>query len=241
MGLGALGGALALRYDRSPWWGFLLPLLVDAGTPALRDLVDPLATMTAVGLLAAWLLRWSPWVVGIWALSAVLSREQNVLIVLIVLLQALTGRRWKVAFAASFGWLVWTATLKGVYGTWPFVPGNLDPFLTGVFSITRHRAIIHTTGMVLLLVQVGVSLSMPFFRAEPTSALVALAGAVLALFGGEFIFAAWESYSRVFLWMPLGIWLWSLSSGRRWPVLLIAPWAMWPGVALLQAWRAVGA
>ena len=41
----------------SPWWGFLLPLLLNAGTPALRDLTDPVATFAVCGLLAAWLMQ----------------------------------------------------------------------------------------------------------------------------------------------------------------------------------------
>ena len=57
------------------------------------------------------------------------------------------------------------------------------------------------------------------------------------MFGGVLIYASFDSYARVFVWMPLGIWLWALQSGRRWPMGFLAPWALWPAVALLQAWR----
>src|SRR5207244_3002432 len=49
-GLAWLGAGLALRHGRSAWWGFLLPLVVNVGMPALRDLTDPLAALTACGL-----------------------------------------------------------------------------------------------------------------------------------------------------------------------------------------------
>jgi hypothetical protein len=41
--LAAVGALLALRSGLSSWWGFLLPIAVNAGLPALRDLTDNLS------------------------------------------------------------------------------------------------------------------------------------------------------------------------------------------------------
>src|SRR5207248_1134152 len=120
-GLAWLGGLLAVRHGRSAWWGFLLPLVVNVGMPALRDLTDPLAALTACGLLAAWLSRGRGWVVAAWAAAAVLSREQNAAVVLIVLSAALYHRQWRhaaglVAIVLLFGG--WLVALRGAYGAW---------------------------------------------------------------------------------------------------------------------------
>src|SRR5262249_16692304 len=67
VGLAWLGATWATRHGRSAMWGVLLPIVVNAGTPALRDLTDPLSAFTVAGLLVAYLLGWRSWVVGLWA------------------------------------------------------------------------------------------------------------------------------------------------------------------------------
>ena len=59
----------------------LVPLLLNAGTPVLRNLTDPLALLAVLGLLVAWLLRWDLWALVLFAAGAVFSREQNVAVV----------------------------------------------------------------------------------------------------------------------------------------------------------------
>src|SRR5216684_4056159 len=88
-GLAGFGALFATKFNRSPWWGLLLPLVLNATTPALRDLTDPLAMFCAFALLAAWLLRGNAFVLALLAAAAAFSREQNVAIVGIVLLAAL--------------------------------------------------------------------------------------------------------------------------------------------------------
>jgi hypothetical protein len=117
------------------------------------------------------------------------------------------------------------------------VSGNVAAPFVGLRHITTHASLIHTAGMAHLFLQVGLCVALAFFPAERVTRLVALAGAALAVFGGVLIYASFDSYARVFVWMPLGIWLWALQSGRRWPMGFLAPWALWPAVALLQAWR----
>jgi hypothetical protein len=246
-GLAWLGAALAGHYGRSPWWGFVLTLAVNAGAPALRNLTDPLATLAAGGLLAAWLLHWRPSALVAWAVAAVLSREQNVAVVGIVLLGAVSGRRWRSAaglVGALLIWLGWVGILRGAYGCWPTAAGNVGVPLAGLYyrwthlggSLGAGRLPIHAVAMLHLSLQIGLSLALPWLRAGRTATLVALAGAALALLSGPPIYANGQSYTRVFLWMPLAIWLWSVQSGRRWPLAVLLPAALWPCVGILQVW-----
>jgi len=123
-GISWLGALIAGHFGRSPWWGFALIFALNAGTPAFRNLTDPLSTLAACGLVTAWLLGWRVWVTAAWAIAAVLSREQNLVLVLIVLLESLIERRWRQTFglaSAVIVWLGWILTLRGVYGEWPFL------------------------------------------------------------------------------------------------------------------------
>jgi hypothetical protein len=88
-GLAALGALTARRHGLSPWWGVLLPFAVNAAMPALRNLTDVLSTLTVGALLVAWLLRWPWWSVAMCAAATLLSREQNVIVVLLVLVFSL--------------------------------------------------------------------------------------------------------------------------------------------------------
>jgi hypothetical protein len=247
-GLAWLGGGWALRCGRSPLWGCLLPIVLNAGAPALRNLTDPLAALTAAGLLIAWLTGRGPWHLGLWAVAAVLSREQNAAVVLIVLLEALLRRHGPACVSLAAGlavWAGWLLLLRHMYGAWPFQQGNLSPPFAGIVyrlthisgAVGAHAAPIHALAIAFLLLQIGMSGAMAFFRAERTVLLVALAGAGLAILAGVPIYLNGQSYTRVFLWMPLGIWLWSLQTGRRWPVWLLTPAALWPCFALVQVWR----
>jgi hypothetical protein len=242
-----LGARLAVHFDRSAWWGVLLPLVLNTGMSALRNLTDPLATVMACGLLTAWLLRWPVWQLAAWAFAAALSREQNVLIISIVLFEALRARCRSravglvVALLLGVGWVI---TLKAIYGARPLVSGYISPPFAGMWYRWTHleglsgavsRAI-HVAGMLLLSFQVGLSIALVYFRANRLSVLIALVGAALAISGGTGIYLNGWSYSRVFLWMPLGIWLWSLESGRRWPALLLTSAALWSLAAVAQAW-----
>jgi hypothetical protein len=105
----------------------------------------------------------------------------------------------------------------------------------GVVSGPRAAAV-HVLLLLHLLLQIGLSLALPFFRAGRTVTLVALAGAALAVVAGASIYENGWSYTRVFVGMPLGLWLWSVQSGRRWPALALAPAVLCPALALAQAW-----
>ena len=248
IGLAALGTLFALRFGRSPWWGFFLPLLINASTPALRDLTDPLATLAVFGLLATYVWRGNAVALALWAVAAVFSREQNALIVgLIVALTALE-RKWLTAsllllVLAAFGGWVWY--LHNLYGVWPFVPGNFDTPFAGLAYRWNHlngdavakAAPIHAAGLVYVASQILLCVLMPLYRAPRAVALTALAGVALAILASSAIYMDGHSYTRVFVWMPLGIWLWTVHSGRTWPALVLAPAMLWPCYAVFQVWR----
>lgn len=246
-GLAWLGARLALHHGRSAWWGFLLPVVVNVGMPALRNLTDPLAALTACGLLTAWLLRSRAWVVFAWAAAAVLSREQNAAVVLIVLLAALYHRQWRHAAGLAAAVLLlagWLAALRGAYGEWPFSKDNVSLPLAGMFDCWRQpgafptvrSAALHAVGMLLIAAQVALSVGLAFVRVNRSVKLVALAGALLALVAGAAVYEGEWSYTRVFLWMPLAVWLGSVVTGRRWPLAVLSPAALWPCLAVAQVW-----
>lgn len=245
IGLAWVGALLALHYGRSSWWGCLLPLVLNAGMPALRDLTDPLATAAVCAVLAAYLLKWPVWQLTLWAVAAALSREPNVILIVLVLGDALLERRWHQAtglVVALLLWAGWIVTLRLSYGEWPVSSGNLDAPLSGIGYVFTHLsgqfgrpALLNVVGMLLLVVQLGIS-TLLLFRGQRLTVGIALAGIVLALLGGIAIYQSSWSYVRVFLWMPLAIWLWSVQTGRRWPVVLLVPGVLWLVAACVQPW-----
>lgn len=251
-GVGWLGARLAVHAGRSAWWGVTLPVVLNTGMSALRNLTDPVSTLAVCGLLAAWVLRWPAWHLAAWAVAAVLSREQNVLVVAVVLSEAVRcGCRSRAAglVAALAVGLAWALALRAVYGAWPLAAGNTGlPFAGMWYRWTHPEGLsgsasrpVHLAGMTLLSLQVALSAALVWFRAGRLPVLVAGAGAALAVFGGTGIYLNGWSYPRVFLWMPLGVWLWAVGSGRRWPVVVLSAAAMWPLAAVAQAWaRPVG-
>ncbi len=244
-GLAWVGALLARHYRRSPWWGCLLPLLLNAGMPALRNLTDPLATATICAVLAAYLLKWPVWQMALWAVTAALSREQNVGIILLVLGDAVLKRRWRRSRAlavALLPWLGWIVTLRVWYAEWPMGSGLLGVPLSGIWYILTHLtghygrpALLNIVGMLLLSGQMCLS-GILLVRARRLTAGITLAGVILALLGAPPLYHNGWGYVRVFLWMPLGIWLWSIQSGRRWPILLLLPGVFWLVLATVQPW-----
>jgi hypothetical protein len=249
-GLAWLGALLAVRHGRSAWWGFLLPVVVNVGMAALRDLTDPLAALCACGLLAAWLLRWRPAVVFAWAAAAVFSREQNVAVALIVLLAALHHgrRRHAAALAAALLLLAgWVVLLRGAYGTWPLARGNLGvPLAAMLERFSQPMRSRHASSVVLEVVrrlvvplQVVLCVALAFRRGNRSLKLVALAGALLAVVAGGQVYGDEWSYLRVFYWMPLAVWIASATGGPRWPVLLMCPVLLCPSLPVCHGLRSL--
>jgi hypothetical protein len=240
------GAVLARHYVRSVWWGFALPLILGIGMPVLRDLTDPVSAAAICGLLCAYLLEWSIVPLGLWAAAAMLSREQNAALVAAILLDALLRRRWGSAViltAAVVGFAGWVLGLCFVYGEFPFSRGNIDVPFAGIRYVLSHlsrqhgrQPIVNLIGMLLLFVQLGVCVILLASRPQRLTALIALTGIALALLAGAYVYADAWSFVRVLIWLPLAIWLWSMESGRRWPVIVIATGAFWPISMALAPW-----
>ncbi len=236
--LAGLGAWLARRHGMSPWWGFVLPLALNAALPALRNLTDPLSTLALFGMLTAWLVRGPAWVIALCALAAVFSREQNTGIVLLLLVAALWVRRHREVAGlalALLAWAGWVAALGASYGVWPFLPGQgnfawpLEGFLfrwahLDYPSGSRREALLHLAAMLLLTLQCLLTAYL-CLRASGgrVALLVALAGVALAALGGIFLYEDAWSYLRVLVWLPLGLWLAGLQTRRGWVLLLLAP------------------
>ncbi len=248
-GLAALGGFLALRQGRSAWWGFLLPLAVNASLSLLHDLTDGLAILAVLGLLtlygqgAGW--GW----VALGSLLALLTREQNVVVVLVVGGSALGRGRPKVVggvLVALGLWGAWVGLLCQLYASWPFLPvsGNFDLPLAGLWYRWAHLGgdgwysgrlvLIHAAGAghLCLLLALAPWLA---WRERGVVSLVLLAGVALALVGGVSIYQDFWSYQRVFVLVHLGVWLAGLRGGKVWPLVCLTPGLAWALVAARMA------
>jgi len=245
-GMAGLGAVLALRFKRNAWWGLLLPLAVNAGSPALRDLTDPLATFTVVLLLASWLCQWSVGWMTLSGMLAVLAREQNVAIVAIVMLLSMCGRDWSRAAGAMMAailWGAWAYVLWKAYGASPLLDGNMGWPLEGLMQRLREpmgnstHVPIHLIALSCLGVEVVACLLMPLFRPSWSALLVGWAGVALAVLASYSIYAGTYSYLRVFPWIPLALWLWAVQSGWRWPFLFTLPLTPWAALAVAWEWQ----
>jgi hypothetical protein len=175
--LAGLGAAWCLRHGLSPWWGTLLPVALNVPMPALRDLTDVVSTFAVCGLLVAWLSRpvrpnGSGWSLGLWAAAALLSREQNLAVVLVVLVGAAVERRraacWALAGALAT-WVAWLGVVWGLQGLWPFHHTDAGHFglpLAGIIRRlarlhevqSRASALVHLVSLAVILAEVALAL-----------------------------------------------------------------------------------
>jgi hypothetical protein len=278
--LAALGALVARGHGLSPWWGALLPFAVNAAMPALRNLTDVLSTLTVAALLVAWLRRWPWWMLALCAAGALFSREQNVVVVLLVLafavgqafqpdfavgqafqpdsrnkkvrLESLTYERAKPLLisglvAALLIWSIWLCVLRVLYGSWSLLPagGNMGPPLAGMFyrwthlaAESRGFAIFHLVCMLTLTLQLGLALWLLRTPGDRLIQLVALAGAGLAIVGGMALYDDNWSYTRVFAWLPLGVWLGCVQARWRWPLVALSAPCVLPLAVLVRVWLA---
>jgi hypothetical protein len=262
--LAGLGARVAQRYGLSVWWGLLLPFAVNASMPALRNLTDVLSTLTLGVLLVSWLLRWPWWALALSAAGTLLSREQNVAVVLLVLafaawplltwmahrrqerLPAESVRNTAGLLAALVLWSGWLCVLRLFYGQWSFLPaqGNMDLPLSGMLYRWTHltavgpRSLIalHLLCMSVLTVQMGLAMGLLGTSANRLVTLVALAGAALAIVGGVALYGDSWSYPRVFAWLPLGVWFGAVQVRWRWALVTLSAPAVLPLAVVLRAW-----
>ncbi len=241
--LAGLGAWTALVHGRSGWWGFVLPLGVNAGLSLTHNFTDCISTLAVFGLLSTWLRRGSWWSVTLWAGAAVFAREQNALVIGIVGLSALwQGRRSAAAGigAVAILWGGWVALLWTAYGAPPWVSDgqNLAQPLSGLVYRFQHLGdtgqrisvrlgILHLASTLHLIVLLGAGV-WALRRAVPTEIALLLAGGIaLTLLTGWGVYVDFSSYLRVFVWVPLGLWLACLATGQR---LADGPAYSWPVV-----------
>lgn len=238
-----LGSILALHYSRSASWGFLLPLALNMGLPLLHDFTDCLSTLAVFGLLTSWLTGGSWWAMGLWGAAAVLSREQNIAVVGIVGVAGLWARRPAVfagAAAALAIWLGWFFLVSQGYGRPPYglsAGGHLGaPFagmayrwthLGGDNHFSRRLAILTGISMAHLTLLLPLSLYVIWRRPGAFVSLLLLAGCTSAILGSRLVYEFW-TYARVFVWLPIGIWISAFEVDGMWLLWTLAPASLWP-------------
>jgi hypothetical protein len=235
-GLAWVGAWLAWRRGLSVWWGFLLPVVVNAGMPVLRDLTDPVSTLAVAGLLAAVLGGAPGWAVLLWTAAAVFTREQNVVVAGLLVGVFLWRKRPALAagVAAVLGlWLAWVGLLRAVYGVWPFLPGqgNFASPLSGFLSSGNDPLLTDCWWEVFIRRAIRLHLWLQFALAIPAvvcwgdnlGRAVTLLGLLLAFTAGTYIWGDTWSYGRVLVWLPLGIWFQGVQTRWRWLLLLLTP------------------
>ena len=95
-------------------------------------------------------------------------------------------------------------------------------------------AIIHAASLIHLIVLLGVALVLAWRQRNWVLAMAMLGGVALAVLAGHNIYMDFWSYNRVFVWVPLGVWLGGLQTGQRWSLCCLAPGFLWSGVAALN-------
>jgi hypothetical protein len=249
-GLAGIGAAVASAHGRSPWWGLLVPLAVNSGLSLLHNFTDCLSNLAAFGLVAAWLMRARWPVLVACAATAAFSREQNLALLVVVLAAALwTGRPKAAAGMAAvlLAWAGWAGFLWSVYGQCPllFGGGNFDVPCAGLAyrwshlghngddRFSRRLAIIHFLSILHLSLLLPLGVYVALKSQSRMVAIVLFAGVALALTGGAGIYVGFNSYMRVFAWVPMATWLGTIARPARWPLLALSPGALWSLVVAL--------
>jgi hypothetical protein len=236
-GMAGIGAWLAGRRGMNPWWGFLLPLALDAGLPLLRDLSDPVSTLAVLGLLAAWLERAPNWSLLVWAVAALFSREQNAAVAVALLAAGLWTRRPGPAVAVGTAlalWGGWVGLLRVGYGRWPFLPGrgNFGAPLSGLSYYATHLAVpggsrimtlFNALALGYLLIQLVLAVYSAARARDRALSLVLVAGVLLALTAGVAIYHNCWAFGRVLVWLPLGLGLWALEERKGSILVLLSP------------------
>ena len=105
--------------------------------------------------------------------------------------------------------------------------------LRGDLGGSKRTAIIHAITLTQLAVEALMALYMTARPGDWVVRTCMLAGTVLAILAGRWIYVDLWSYGRVFFWMPVGIWLGATQ--QRWPVglMILTPACLWELLAVL--------
>jgi hypothetical protein len=144
-------------------------------------------------------------------------------------------------------WSAWLCILRGIYGKWPLLPagGNVGAPLSGMFHRWTHLsdesrsfAILHIICLLTLSLQLVLTAWLLRSPGDRLIHLVALAGAGLAVLSGTIVYGDTWSYTRVFAWLPLGVWLSCVQLRWRWPLAALSAPCLLPLAVLLRVWLA---
>jgi hypothetical protein len=248
-GLAGVGALLSRHYGLSAWWGCFLPLAVNAGLPALRDLTDVVAVLALGCLLAAWLLHAPWWLVALAAGASVFGREQNLAIVLLVFAAAAWQRQGRTCAALAVVlvlWANWVVALRLMYGAWPFLPaqGNFGRPFAAMWGCwppwsrtgLNGQTVVQAACLVCVALQGVLALYLARRPGDLVLRLFLLAGVALAVFAGTAIYVDKWSFMRVLSWLPLGLWLACVQTRWRCALLALALPALLPVGVVLRAW-----
>ncbi|MCE9532146.1 MAG: hypothetical protein K8T89_13640 [Planctomycetes bacterium] len=239
LGLAWFGVLFAVQYRRSHWWGLVLPIAMNVIPSSMRNLTDPLSALAAVGLLSSWIMRWPVWLTIGWGIAAVLSREQNLAIVGVLLAATLIAKDYGrfagllTVCAIEAGWI---GVLYSIYGQLPKNPEAITLPFRGIIHgwthlgeiLQGHRDYVRPLIFLSIMTAQMVVCSIAFFRGDRLIRCLALAAVGLALVAGPAVYFDRFDYSRVLNWVPMVVWLWTVQSNRRWPIFVLAPGVLYP-------------
>jgi hypothetical protein len=167
----------------------------------------------------------------------------------IVALAAVCSGKGRAAGALATACLLWACWLAGLwlaYGTAPLLTdhGIFAAPLSGMIfrwqqeingpgHFSRRMAFWYVASMLHLTLLIGLAVYWGLRPGSKVVRLTMLAGAALALVAGELIYADFWSFTRVFTWLPLGLWLSGLTANSRCRVCCLLPAALWPLAAAL--------
>jgi hypothetical protein len=241
-GMILVGLALTRHYRLSPWWALGVVLAMNPGIATMRNLTDPAGMLGCLWLSWAWVTRQSLFHIATATAFSLFAREQNIAFVGWLGLFTLIGRRWNQAAAMTLAtacYAIWFGWMWSHYQRPPFMAGagNLRLPFVGmterwifIFSqpsiewtgenMTAFGIHLHLTAMFLLAIY-----CMIYRRCE--EAVIASAGVWLFLCAGEYILCDIHSCARVFVWLPLGLWMCAARYRMKWLMWLTTIGGYW--------------
>ena len=245
--LAYMGVGFARAHGLGRWWGLSLPVAVNAFMPPLHDLSDTAAMVALFALFWAWLRGGPAWGIALAGAAACLAREQNAAVVALILPAGLIARRPTTSFAATAAlavWAGWVLVVRQMYGQSPFIASNFDAPFDGLLFQFQHlggnerfstrKALFIIPMLALLLVEIGFAAYLAVRDRDGVVAGAVLGGVLLMCLVNDFVFRDFWSVTRIFVWIPLGVWILSVRAGKIWPIRIQMVAIMWPFAAALK-------
>jgi hypothetical protein len=142
LALGAFGASrLCVHFGRTAWGGIVIAMSPGLLFATTVSTTETMGTALAIGLVLAWVRRWSPWAIALIAIMLSLYREQLVLVIIGILLFEVIDRirrrsrpggeqirRTAALLAGPVALAAWLVYAHAQFGTWPTPddPGNLS-------------------------------------------------------------------------------------------------------------------